>query len=106
MSQTILSKAIQALSPPNSRVGRSPSKVLGSSAASVGDVDSSIAKKQMAALEQKILQLKLQLDGVADKSDEWLAGYQNACLAVAVAFAAALIGPKKRSSSAFGHQNP
>lgn len=59
-----------------------------------------------AALEQKILELKLQLDGVADKSDEWLAGYQNACLAVAVAYAAALIGPKKRSSSAFGHQNP
>ena len=95
MRQSSLSKAIQVLSPLNPRVHGHQSKVCGSPGAPVGDVDPSAAKKQMAILEQKILELKLQLDGAAPKSEAWLSGYQTACSAIATAYAAALIGPNR-----------
>lgn len=95
MRQSSLSKSIQVLCPLNARVHGHQSKVCGSTCAPVGDVDSSAAKKQMAILEQKILELKLQLDGAAPKSDQWLSGYQTVCSAIATAYAAALIGPNR-----------
>ncbi len=95
MHRSSLSKAIQVLSPLNPRVRGHQSKVCDNTGAPAVDLDSCIAKKQMAILEQKILELKLQLDGAAPKSDQWLSGYQNACMAIAAAYAAAIVGPKK-----------
>ncbi len=95
MRQSSLSKSIQVLCPKNARVLSHQTKVCGSTDAPVVELDASIARKQMAILEQKILELKVQLGGTAQKSEEWLASYQDACSAIATAYAAALVGPNK-----------
>ncbi len=97
MRQSSLSKSIQVLCSCslNARVHGHQSKICGGSGAPAVDRDSCIAKKQMAILEKKLLELKLQLDGAAQKSEWWLASYQDACSAIATAYAAAIIGPKK-----------
>jgi hypothetical protein len=88
-------KSIQALFPSSARVHGCQSEVFGSSGAPPGDVSPRIVKIQIATLEQKILELKVQLDGAAPKSDQWLSGYQTVCSAIATAYAAALIGPNQ-----------
>jgi len=95
MRQSSLSKSIEVLCAKNARVLGHQSKVCGSTGAPAVELDSSIAKQQIAILEQKILELKAQLDGATQKSESWLVGYQTACSAIAAAYADALIGPKK-----------
>ena len=95
MRQSSLSKSIQVLCPLNARVYGHQSKICGGSGAPAVDLDSCIAKKQIAILEKKLLELKLQLDGAAQKTEWWLASYQDSCSAIATAYAAAIIGPKK-----------